>query len=171
MYAISRVSQFRNRNVGIFLPEIFVVAFSFRGIIILNSFEAFEVIFLRFLSWRYYIAETVTCKLTYQSLLISSLAMVFSDTDKEDQAGNNMHLKDTVEVIEISDSSVRRLIKTKGIKQFKRLKTPYIIYATRARRVERANNILEKFSKNNQMIEGVDFRDESGFSLQIPINI
>lgn len=97
--------------------------------------------------------------------------MVFSDTDKEDQAGNNMHLKDTVEVIEISDSSVRRLIKTKGIKQFKRLKTPYIIYATRARRVERANIILEKFSKNNQMIEGVDFRDESGFSLQIPKNI
>jgi len=43
--------------------------------------------------------------------------------------------------------------------------------ATRNRRIQRANFLLEKFQKNPRMIERAVFQDESDFRLQVPLNI
>ena len=84
--------------------------------------------------------------------------------------GTHVPTKDIVKGLKISQSSVQRMIKRKGIKQFKRLKTPYMNDATQKRRVERAGCLLEKFETNSQMIEHAVFQDESDFPLQIPLN-
>ena len=62
------------------------------------------------------------------------------------------------------------MIKRKGMKNFKRFKTPYMNDSTRKRRVERAGFLLEIFEANPRIIEHAVFRDESDFPLQIPIN-
>ena len=56
-----------------------------------------------------------------------------------------MHPQDITKELNISHSSVHRIVKAKVIKQFKCLKTPYMNDATRTRRVERAQNLLQKF--------------------------
>ena len=43
-------------------------------------------------------------------------------------------------------------------------------YATRTRRVECANTLLEKLERNLRMTERVVIQDESDFLSQIPIN-
>ena len=55
------------------------------------------------------------------------------------------------------------MIERKGIKQFKHLKTTYMNYTTRKRRVERAGCLLEKFETNPRMIERAVFQDEVTF--------
>ena len=49
----------------------------------------------------------------------------------EDHPGTQVPPKDIAEGLKISQSSVRRMIKRKGIKQFIHLKTPYMNDATR----------------------------------------
>ena len=61
--------------------------------------------------------------------------------------------------------------KKKGIKQFKRLKTPYTNDATRKRRVEGTGCLLEKFETNPRMIEFAVFQGESDFPLKIPVTV
>ena len=63
------------------------------------------------------------------------------------------------------------MIKRKGIKQIKRLVTPYMNDGTRKRRAEGADCLLEKFETNQQMIEVEVFQIESDFPLQIPITV
>ena len=41
---------------------------------------------------------------------------------------------------------------------------------TRGRRVERAETLYEKFSRNPRMVERAVFQDECDFPLQIPLN-
>ena len=57
---------------------------------------------------------------------------------QEDHPGTHVPPKYTAEGIKISQSSVRRMIKRKGIKQFKRLKILNMNDATRKRTAERA---------------------------------
>ena len=82
--------------------------------------------------------------------------------------------KDIAKGLKISQLSVRKMIKRKGIKHLKRLKTPYINYATQKGHLEDAGCLLEKFEASPQMIERVIFQDEfkfeSEFLLQISIN-
>ena len=52
---------------------------------------------------------------------------------QEDLPETHVPPKDISEGLKISQSSVRRMIKRKGIKQFKHLKTPYMNYVTRKR--------------------------------------
>ena len=59
----------------------------------------------------------------------------------------------------ISRSAVRRIIKTKGINQFKRMKTPHMNQGTRERRVFGASSLVEKFEKNPRMIEKTVWQD------------
>ena len=62
------------------------------------------------------------------------------------------------------------MIKRKGIKQFKRIKIPYMNEATQKRRVERPGCLLEKFKTNPLVTELAVFQDESHFPLETSIN-
>ena len=88
----------------------------------------------------------------------------------EDHHGTHVPSKDIAEGLKISQSSVWRMIKIKGIKEFERLKTSYMNDTTRKRIVERAGCLLEKFETNPQVIEHAGFQDENDFPLQIPMN-
>ena len=88
----------------------------------------------------------------------------------EDHPGTHVPSKDIAEGLKISQSSVWRMIKIKGIKEFERLKTSYMNDTTRKRIVERAGCLLEKFETNPQVIEHAGFQDENDFPLQIPMN-
>ena len=89
---------------------------------------------------------------------------------QEDQPGTHETPRKIAEEIEISHSSVCRIVRDKGYNQFKRLKTPQMNEATRKRRVDRASGLAEKFAKNPRMIERAVFQDESDFPLQVPLN-
>ena len=60
-------------------------------------------------------------------------------------------------------------MKSKGLRQFKRLKTPMMSAGTKERRTTRAGLLAERFGKN-RMIEKCVFQDEKDFTLDIPIN-
>ena len=82
-----------------------------------------------------------------------------------------MHPKDIAKELNISYShTVHRIVKTKCIKQFIRLKTPYMNDATTIRRLEYASVLFEKFENKPRMTECSVIQDESGFLSQIPIN-
>lgn len=89
---------------------------------------------------------------------------------QEDEPGTHQSPRNIAEHLEISHSSVRRIIEKKGINQFKRVKTPQMNEGTRIRRIERAAGLIEKFKNNPRMIERAVFQDESDFPLQIPLN-
>ena len=82
--------------------------------------------------------------------------------------------KDIAKGLKTSQLSVRKMIKRKGIKQLKRLKTPYMNYATQKGHFEHSGCLLEKFEASPQMIERAVFQDEfkfeSEFLLQISIS-
>ena len=70
----------------------------------------------------------------------------------------------------IARSSVRRIVKNRGINQFKRVKTPQMNNATRARRTSRARALAERYEKNSRMIEKTVWQDEKDFPLHVPVN-
>ena len=80
---------------------------------------------------------------------------------QEDQPVTHMHPRDIAKELGIVHSFVCMKIKTKGIKQFKHLTTPYMNDATRTKRVEHKSVLLEKFKKKPSVIKGVVFQDES----------
>ena len=89
---------------------------------------------------------------------------------QEEQPGTHLSPRNIAQELNVSHSSVCRMVKRKGIKQFKRIKTPQMNEGTRTRRVERATGLLEKFEKNPRIIERAVFQDESDFPLEIPLN-
>ena len=89
---------------------------------------------------------------------------------QESHSWSHVSPKDIAEGLKISQSFIRRMIKRKGIKQLKLLKTPNMNNATRKRREEHAGCLLEKFETNSQMIGRAVFQDEGDFLLQISIN-
>ena len=89
---------------------------------------------------------------------------------QEDQPGTHLSPREIAEELNVSHTSVRRMVKQKNISQFKRVKTPQMNEGTRTRRVERAASLLEKFKNNPRMIERAVFQDESDFPLEIPLN-
>jgi len=89
---------------------------------------------------------------------------------QEEEPGTHASPREIARELEISHSSVRRIVEDKGYNQFKRLKTPQMNDATRNRRVDRAVSLHEKFAKNPRMIERTIFQDESDFPLQVPLN-
>ena len=52
------------------------------------------------------------------------------------------------------------MVKIKGYKQFKRLKTPRVNDGTRLRRTERAKALAERFGSNKRKIEKCVWQDE-----------
>ena len=89
---------------------------------------------------------------------------------QEESPGTHVTPNNIAKVLKISDRSVRRMVKSKGIRQFKRMKTPHMNEGTRTRRIERAASLLEKFRRNPRMIERAVFQDESDFPLQVWLN-
>ena len=71
----------------------------------------------------------------------------------------------------LSRSSIRRMIKRRSLKQFKRLKTPRMSEGTLNRRETRAVNLKDRFEKNSRMIEKTVWQDEKDFTLEVPVNL
>ena len=78
------------------------------------------------------------------------------------------HPQTIADDLDISYSSVQRMVKRSKLNQFKRLTTPRMNGATCARCVDHAASLVEKFGSNPTMIERTVFQDESNFSLQMP---
>ena len=77
--------------------------------------------------------------------------------------------KDITKGLKISQSSVQRMIKRKGIKQFRRGKIPCMNDSNRKKGVERAGSLLEIFETKPGKIEHAVIQDENDFPLQLPI--
>ena len=71
----------------------------------------------------------------------------------------------------ISRSSIRRMIKRRNLRQFKRVKTHEINDGCRNRKYARALTLTEKFENNTRMIEKTIWQDEKDFTLDIPVNL
>ena len=72
--------------------------------------------------------------------------------------------------VEISRSTVRRIIDDKNINNFKRTKTPAMNDGTRQRQVERSGGLKEKFENNPRLIERCVRQDEKDFTVDVPVN-
>ena len=68
----------------------------------------------------------------------------------------------------ISRSSIRRMIKKRNLRQFKRVKTLEINDGCRNRRHAHALALAEKFEDHTRMIEKTLWQDEKDFTLDIP---
>ena len=88
----------------------------------------------------------------------------------QEEPGSHTHPQTTADDLNVSYSSVQRMVKRSKINQFKRVQTPQMDDGARERRVNRASGLAQKFGKNPRMVERAVFQDESDFPLQIPIN-
>ena len=89
---------------------------------------------------------------------------------QEEQPHSHLAPRKIQETTGIDRSAVRRIVKKKGLNNFKRSKTTAMNEGTRTRRVERATKLIAKFSKNPRMIERVIWQDEKDFPLDLPVN-
>ena len=89
---------------------------------------------------------------------------------QEENPGSHMSPREIEKHTGISRSSVRRMIKRKGLKQFKRLKTPRVSEGTKERRTERAGALAERLGTNSRNIERCVWQDEKDFTLEVPQN-
>ena len=64
---------------------------------------------------------------------------------------------------------MKRMVKTRGLRQFKRLKTPHMSNATKERRTSRAGELAKRFA-HKRSIEKCVWQDEKDFPLQVPTN-
>lgn len=88
---------------------------------------------------------------------------------QEDNPGSHLSPREIEKHTGISRTSIRRMVKRRGLKQYKRLKTPMMNSGTKERRKERAAVLAEKFGKK-RMIEKCVWQDEKDFTLEIPMN-
>ncbi|XP_066916153.1 uncharacterized protein [Clytia hemisphaerica] len=88
---------------------------------------------------------------------------------QEENPGSHMSPCEIQKHTGISRTSVRRMVRSKSLRQFKRLKTPMMSSGTKERRTTRAGELAERFGKN-RMVEKCVFQDEKDFTLDIPIN-
>ena len=84
----------------------------------------------------------------------------------QEEPGTHTHPRTIAEELDISHTSVRRIIDEHGYNQFK---TPSSNEGTRARRLNRSEALVEDFT-NPRKIERLIFQDEKDFPLEIPIN-
>ena len=88
---------------------------------------------------------------------------------QEENPGTHLSPREIEKVTSISRTPVRRMVKRRGLKQFKRVKTPRMSSATQQRRTERAGALAEKFSKKRS-IERCVWQDEKDFTVDVPFN-
>ena len=88
----------------------------------------------------------------------------------QEEPGTHVPPRKIAHQLEVSHTSVRRMIKNRGINQFKRLKTPSMKEGTKNRRLERAIMLATKFERHPRLIERAVFQDEKDFTLDVPLN-
>ena len=88
----------------------------------------------------------------------------------QEEPGTHKSPQEIAPLIGISRSSVKRLVKSRGLRQFKRLKTPRMSETTRERRTIRAGKLADRFERNPRLIEKCVFQDEKHFTLEVPLN-
>ena len=71
----------------------------------------------------------------------------------------------------ISRLSIRRMIKRRNFRQFKKIKISEINDGCRNRRYARAIALAEKFERNARMIKKPVWKDEKDFTLDVPVNL
>ena len=89
---------------------------------------------------------------------------------QEEKPGSHMSPREIEKHTGISRSSVRRMVKKKGLRQFKRLKTPRMSEGTKERRSERAGMLAERFGKDSRIVERLVWHDKKDFMLEVPLN-
>ena len=93
---------------------------------------------------------------------------IFSQDEEE---GTHEPPSKIADNLNISKSSVKRMIKKSKINQFKRMREPDREEGTVQRRTERAVNLCNNlFAKNPRYIEKIVWQDEKDFPLQVPLN-
>ena len=86
---------------------------------------------------------------------------------QEEKPGSHMSPREIEKHTGISRSSIRRMVKKKGLRQFKRLKTPRMSGATKERRTERAGTLAERFGRDSRIVERLVWQDEKDFTLEV----
>ena len=87
---------------------------------------------------------------------------------KEDLLGTHKNPREIARNVGISICSVRRLVKTRKINQFKRMKTPHMNNGTRDPRTIRSGDLAERFDLNPRLVEKFAYQDEKDFTLDVP---
>ena len=62
------------------------------------------------------------------------------------------------------------MVKKKGLRQFKHLKTPRMSEGMKERRSERAGMLAERFGKDSRIVERLVWQDKKDFMLKVPLN-
>ena len=89
---------------------------------------------------------------------------------QEEQPHTHQAPRKIEETTGIPRTSVWRIVKSKGISQFKRVKTPQMNADARKRRVDRALALAHRYERNARMIEKTVWQDEKDFPLHVPVN-
>ena len=85
--------------------------------------------------------------------------------------GLNLAPRKISEQTGISRSSIRRMIKRRNFRQFKKIKPPKMNDGCCNRGYARAIPFAEKFECNTRMIEKTVWQDEKDFTLDVPVNL
>ena len=89
---------------------------------------------------------------------------------REESPGSYMSPTEIEKHTGISRLFVRRMVKRKGLKQFKRLKTQRMSEGTRERRTKIADALAERIGTNSRNIGRCVWQDEKDFTLEVPLN-
>ena len=89
---------------------------------------------------------------------------------QENLPGTHTHPREIAEKLNVSHTSVRRMIKKKKNNQFKRAEAPKVDEGGRKRRKDRVKSLSKKFDNDPRKIERAVFQDEKDFPLNTPTN-
>lgn len=89
---------------------------------------------------------------------------------QEDEEGTHEPPRKIAEQIQVSRSSVKRMINRRKVNQFKRMSEPQRDEGALKRRTNRAEELVERFEKNSRSVEKLVWQDEKDFPLQLPLN-
>ena len=87
---------------------------------------------------------------------------------QEEEPGTHYSACEIAHHLEISRSSVQRMVQKEKIKNFKRITTPQLDNGCRKRRVDRCVNLVERFTVHH--LPRLAFQDEKVFTLQVKSN-
>ena len=90
---------------------------------------------------------------------------------QEEAPHSHLALRKIAEQIGMSRSSIRRMIKRRNFRHFKRVKIPEMNGVCRNRRYTRAIALAEKFERSTGMIEKTLWQDERDFTLDVHVNL
>ena len=88
---------------------------------------------------------------------------------QEESPGTHMSPRKIERHTGIKRSSIIRMVKKNGWKQYKHIKTLQMSEGTKKQRTERAGALAERFS-NKRSVEKCVWQDEKDFTLEVPLN-